>query len=81
MLPLVTVLPDVNRDELAWRSMEAECVRSWSAIGVGEVVRCTLPRPNAERTGLVDRDGDSDRTGDATRALLGRETVPGIARP
>jgi hypothetical protein len=56
--------------------MEAECVRSWSEIGVGEVVRRTL-RSKTERTGLSARDGDSDRTGDATRALLGRETVPG----
>jgi hypothetical protein len=66
-----------SRAELASRSVEAECVRSWSAIGVGEVVR---PRRllAIERSGLVDaRCGDSVRTGDAMRALLGRDTVPG----
>lgn len=53
-------------------------MRSWSAIGVGEVVRRT-PRSSTERTGLTVRDGDSERTGDPTRALLGREIVPGSA--
>ena len=47
-------------------------MRSWSEIGVGDVVRRS-PRSNVERTGLVDRIGDE------TRALLARESVPGSA--
>ena len=58
--------------------MAAECVRSWSAIGVGLDVRPS--RSNALRVGLIEpRPGDSDeRYGLKARpAEDGRETVPG----
>ena len=73
---IVAPLSHAIRDELACRSIEAACMRSWSEIGVGDVVRRS-PRSNVERTGLIEREGDSDRTGDASRELLARESDPG----